>query len=287
MNYLFSVFFISLLVFTGCDQRAKQPTMENFSSKTLVGSWQLADLHSTIGTNSQAKDKLLTASNEKEIIRQGQVLSFFPDHTFTEITGPGSYRFGKWKYSDKGKFLLLIDSSHTDTILLGYAVINKVPTLELAYQTQKKELQFSRSAFPLADYHKDPFYSSNNIWRLKPSGSEDTSKLENRLANYFQHMLYILKSTQERQAKIISFEFSQGIVKIYSGGIGIQSPGNIPQSWKGCFFNEKDFQIVLHMFENYLKKSSYKGASTGKWIEDDYNILLGIYGDLRSGKFRN
>jgi hypothetical protein len=41
------------------------------------------------------------------------------------------------------------------------------------------------------------------------------------------------------------------------------------------------------MFENYLKKSSYKGASTGKWIEDDYNILLGIYGDLRSGKFRN
>lgn len=287
MNYLYSVLFISLLVFTGCDQRAKQPAMENFSSKTLVGSWRLADLNITSDKNSNGKDKLLVAANEKEIIRLGQVLSFFPDHTFTEITGPGGYRFGKWKYSDKGKSLLLIDSSKTDTILVQYAVVNKVPTLELAFQPQNKELQFSRSAFPLADYHQDPFYTANNSWRQKPSSSEDSAALEDRLANYFQHMLYILKSTQEREAKVVSFEFSQGIVKVYSGGIGIQSPGNIPQSWKDSFFNDKDFQIAFHMFENYLRKSVYKGASTGKWIEDDYNILLGIYGDLRSGKFRN
>jgi hypothetical protein len=33
-----------------------------------------------------------------------------------------------------------------------------------------------------------------------------------------------------------------------------------------------------------LETSRYRGASTGDWVKDDYNIALSIYNDIKLGK---
>jgi hypothetical protein len=54
----------------------------------------------------------------------------------------------------------------------------------------------------------------------------------------------------------------------------------LPASWKNIFFNETNALEAYKHYYNYLDTSNYAGAATGKWVEDDYNILLSTYADI-------
>lgn len=100
------------------------------------------------------------------------------------------------------------------------------------------------------------------------------------IGNHYLSM-EVKKGAKERKAKNISFEFSQGIIQIYSGSIGILPRQYIKDSWKNAFTTEEGAVHAYNMFANCLDQSDYKGASTGDGVEDDYNILLSIYADLK------
>ncbi len=82
----------------------------------------------------------------------------------------------------------------------------------------------------------------------------------------------------------MSFEYSQGPIKIYNGGIGIHPYDIVPQSWKDSFYNEEEAITTYRLYESYLRKNDYRGGGTGNWVEDDYNILLSIYAGLTGTK---
>lgn len=56
-----------------------------------------------------------------------------------------------------------------------------------------------------------------------------------RLTNNIKHVALILKTAKEDKLPVASFQFSQGPVKIYNGGIGIHPLAFVPQSWKAVF----------------------------------------------------
>lgn len=145
-------------------------------------------------------------------------------------------------------------------------------------------LNFTKAAEPMQDFTEDPFYPTNNIWRKKPVAPEKDSAIRDRLSNYIKHIAYLLKAAVERQQDVVSFEHSMGLAKIYSGGIGILDQTEVPASWVNTYYNSNDALKAYQMFKNYLQKARYRGGSTGNWMEDDFNILLSIYGDLKEGK---
>lgn len=283
MQYRHFLFLISIILICGCNSFEGD---KELSKRTILGSWRLYDIENSGANKSQQNvEKLLTEADDHDLVKQGMIISFFKDGTYTEMEGSGHYRTCKWEYSSKNKTISFSDSGITRKIAATMEIVNEKQTVILSPTEIQKKLEFIREAEPLKAFDEDPFYFKNNSWRIKPTQLETHDQLVKRLGNYFKHLLYILKSAKERKNEIVSFEFSMGIVRIYNGGIGIVPFNAVPENWVNTYYNEANAQEAYYAFQKYLATSSYKGASTGNWIEDDYNILLGIYADTQKGKF--
>jgi hypothetical protein len=281
----FSLFLFFLAVIThGCGQVENAIQTEAARPPSITGTWRLSNL-SQQPARRGGDDKLLQAAKEKELLQQGLMMSFFKDGTFTEVGGSGAYKSGTWKTENDENEVYLVDSNHTDVRSMRFRK-KGTRALLILQDEAGVEMEFVLTAPPLADAKDDPFHATNNHWRVKPQRKETLPEIEERLANYFKHLAFILKAAKEGEATTVSFEFSQGIAKIYNGGIGIQPRSFVPRTWQGVFYNNEDANIAYEMFEKYLSRTAYKGASTGAWVEDDYNILLSIYGDVKGGEFR-
>lgn len=283
MQFRLLLLFTIMIFVSGCNSFGESD--KDLNTKSLAGSWRLFDIEDIDSTSTRNIEKLLVEADNVELVKQGSILSFFKDGTFTEVQGSGFYSAGRWRYSSKEKTLFLTDSGTTKAIRVTAEVINKRHTINLTSTLVQKRLKFAKDAEPLKAFDEDPFYFKNNSWRIKPRQSETHEQLVNRLGNYFSHLLYILKSSKERKQDIVSFEFSQGLVRIYNGGIGIIPYESVSKNWLDTYYNEDNAREAYFTFQKYLATNSYRGAAIGDWIQDDYNILLSIYGDTKKGKF--
>lgn len=252
------------------------------SKTSLLGSWRLADIEVS---GLKSKDPLLEAAKDKRILQEGLIFSFFKDGTFTEIKGDGEYDFGNWNFVGGKKTVYIQSKKYNDTFKIKADHLNSKELL-IMEQSGSKKITFSRSGNAGENVELDPYYAANNKWRIKPKQSETDEQLIERFGNYLSHLAFILKTASDQKQPAVSFQFSQGIVEIYSGGIGIKSREDVPETWLNNYYSTKQAWKAYDMFATYLKTSKgYKGASTGEWYIDDYNILTSIYGDLKEGRF--
>ena len=273
-----------LVMVVGCNLFHTDRLNQTLSTKSIIGNWQLYDLSNNNSDEKDGDDNLLKTAKSKEVIKEGKMLSLFEDGTYTDIGGNGNYTTGKWEYDEEKKVLRFNNSTRFSTVPVKEEIINDQQTIDLSNYSQGQQLKFIRVNKPLKDFHEDPFYFKNNAWRIKPGTKETTAQLEERLANYFRHLAYILKAANERKQNVVTFQFSLGIVKIYNGGIGIYPLTIIPKTWMDTYYDNADATSAYYLFRNYLMNHSYGGAGIGKWIEDDYNILLSIYADAERGQ---
>jgi hypothetical protein len=278
----YSLLFI-IIFFIGCTTKQQK---EN-KRKLIYGSWRLAEA-SVDGSSKKndGEDKLLKRAQDNKIVNTGIVFSLFSDGSFTQLKGVSEYRNGKWRFNNNKSAIVCSTALLSDTFLLNTDAEQNNTLVQILHGNNETKLSYFQYAEELKDYKDDPFYAANNTWRIKATAPETTAQIQDRLGNYFKHLAYLLKSATERKQTAVSFEFSQGIVKIFNGGIGINPLNIVPESWAKTFYKDEDAFVAYKMFEKYLMTSSgYKGASTGDWYKDDYNILTNIYGDLKEGKF--
>jgi hypothetical protein len=276
---LFTLILIQLFL-CNCNNTPPKNVKQIAKKQTLMGSWLIKS--ATIPNNS---NPLLAEVKEKKNIQVGQLLSFYPDGSFTRIDTNTNYKYGKWKFVNSKKSIVLENNSLFDTLNLKSRIMNNQMMIQLTDINKKIKYECTRFIEITSDFKLDPFYNSNNVWRIKATISENENQLSNRLTNYIKHLACILKTATENNQKIVSFEFSQGIVKIYNGGIGINPISLISKNWLNTYFNEKDATTAHNMFKQYLRSNKYKGSGTGNWYVDDYNILIGICNDAKEGKF--
>lgn len=277
MRFL-SVLFLLVLFLSACNQNKIDP------NTAILGIWRMSESVNKT-KNQKTDDPLLDEAKKLEEGKEGHVLSIFPDNSFTELVGKGTFTYGNWKWKEEGKS---IEFKYSTNKIVTYDV--EIDAKDTNYFTihlsnSLKKISYLREAKLFENFKEEPFYFENNTWRIKPKKIENRAQLLNRLGNYFGHMLYILKAADTRKLDVISFEFSLGIVQIYNGGIGIVEYQYLPEEWKDTYFNQENLKEVYDLYFEYLQKDSYHGASTGNWVKDDYVILLSIYNDLKSGKF--
>lgn len=209
------------------------------------------------------------------------MLCFFEDGTYTSLKGENSYNTGRFElHKNLLQFLANGEGAKSFEVITGDAGKNGKPGLSVQNKEQGVVLKYLKTTGSPADFHDAPFYPDNNLWRIKPKRAEDSLQKLNRLTNYIKHVALILKAANEEKQPVVSFQFSQGPIKIYNGGIGIHPFALVPESWKAGFYNEADARSAYDIYQNYLRKNNYNGAGTGNWVEDDYTILLSIYADL-------
>lgn len=279
INVKAHLFFLLIsIIFTGCSPK-------NNDEVTLPGTWRLYDAEH-LETNSKDADPLLRNEDLKELVKDGDLLSLFEDGSFTDIKGDGFFKSGKWVFSQKNSILQLIDQGKTGMTVKLKTERTASGKQMLIFTSMRQDVvfKFIKESEPLKEFKNDPFYPDNNQWRIKSKQKEDSAMLVNRLANYFRHLAFILKSAKERKQQVVSFEFSRGPAKIYNGGIGIYPFNIVPDSWKDTFFDHDDAFVAHLRFEDYLRTNHYRGAGIGDWIVDDYNILVSIYSGISQQK---
>ncbi|MCP9751268.1 hypothetical protein [Ferruginibacter sp. HRS2-29] len=270
---LFSSLLLILLFFCGC----KSGTTET----SLLGTWRLYGIEGSDSRNKNG-DSFEKEAALNKIVKDGAIISFFEDNSYTDLRGEKIYKGGKYKFSKSDNTIAFIDSGETTEpvdITLDKNAEGKLQLI-IAVKSQQLNLKFLKEAKPMEDFKSDPFYPANNTWRIKPAKAETKQAITSRMKNYIKHMALIMKAAKERKVDVVMFGFSMGPVKIYDGGIGIHPYAIVPDRWKRAFYDDVDAYTAYLLFENYLTKSRYRGASTGWWIEDDYNILLSIYEGL-------
>ncbi len=270
--------FTLLVLFTGCLLH-----FDASKESKLEGTWRLSDVSSL---NSNSNKSFEDQAQQKQLVKEGMMFSFFPDKKFTEIRKAGQFVIGHWEYDNSGKNLII---SYADKAKTSNTI--KIETnqfgreeMKLDDKDENSELKFVKEAKTLSDFKSDPFYPDNNQWRIKPSRKETDAELTNRFAAYLKHIALILNAAKERKQEVVYFEFSMGPIKIYNGGIGVHPYSIVPDSWKVCFYDDSDALRAYTIYEESISTHSYHGASTGNWVEDDCNILLSIYGDLKARK---
>ena len=272
MKKTLSFLFFSLLL-TGCLFRHKDEA-------SLYGTWRLYNVEP-----QAEKSGGLSFSEQaalQQIVKDGNLLCFFEDGSYTELKGNGEYQTGNFIYSGSKPALQFITNGKQSAPVEARLETGKKgqQVLSLPEQQQNLVFTFIKEAAAGKNVRDEPFYAGNNRWRSKPEAPETAEQQLDRFTNYLKHVALILKAAKEGKQDIVSFAFSQGPIKIYNGGIGIHPYEIVPQSWKNCFYNEADARSAYRQYEQYLRNSTYKGAGTGNWVDDDYNILLSMYADL-------
>lgn len=278
MKFLFHCC-LCILFLVFCDS-CKFRTRIN-TADSLPGTWRLSDV-STINSVSRSSVSFEEEARRKEMVKEGLLIALFEDGTYSEFRGTDSLKTGKWEYrKDEDALYFMNADRKTDPFPIHIEKNNygkEIMTLDLNFQ--RLELRLAKESVALKDFTDDPFYATNNQWRIKPSKPESPEELTSRFAAYLKHIALILKAAKERGQDIVSFEFSKGPIQIYNGGIGVYPYEIVPESWKACFYNEEDALKAYRLYEHYLRTTSYRGGGTGNWVEDDYNILLTIYTGL-------
>ncbi len=253
-------------------------------SADFEGTWRLYD--ATEIKAAQNGDSFSREAALKKMVQEGKLLIIFEDGKYTSFENKAVYTTGNWKYITAQNALRLSpnETAETTTPVKFEKTTSGKKTLTLYREKENIALQFIKEAVLTEQQTDDPFHSSNNQWRLKPAQAEDSAQLSERLLNYIRHLALVLKAAKDRKQAIVSFEYSMGPVKIYDGGIGVHPFELLPDYWKNAFYNEGDARRAYRMYESHLQKSSYRGASSGSWVEDDYNILLSLYAQITEGE---
>ena len=241
------------------------------SELDLAQGWRLAEI-TDVQTQTPEIKGMTADFFEDNLTAEGYVLHFFPDETYTELTGyqvkTGTYTTaegGGIRFGDKVFRGLNFEETGRARLLNGKLSMDD-GNLVLSGKWVKDGAR-------LEDFKTDPFYPEHNKWRIKPKRKESPEEIKARLINYLRHYSYILKAASEREGNVVSFTHSMGIVRVYRGGIGRVKKGNIPEEWKQRFFDEEDALAAYALFSENLNRGVYKGATTGDWVKDDYKIL--------------
>lgn len=242
------------------------------SKNNLQGTWRLT------GVSDMNKNHGNTFTPEKQ--KEEFLLSFFPDSTYTQVTNRGHYVSGKWAYDDVSESVFLTSNRKTEEIKVIFDLASNGKRMATFVFSPENSMSLAEYGRSLKKYKEDPYYAANNQWRIKPAESENEEQILERLTNYIAHNLCILQSAQIRKQDYISWEFSEGIIKLYNVGIGIVAADKIPESWIDNFYSREDALRAHEIFETYLRTGPHKKFATGNWVKDDYNILLGIQNGL-------
>jgi len=284
VKFIFLLILITLMDHHGflyrTDSEADADGIENGSSEyyalasknNLQGTWRLT------GVSEMNKEHENTFTPEKQ--KEEFLLSFFPDSTYTQVTNNGSYVSGKWAFDEDSESVFLTSNRKTEEIKVNFDLASNGKRLATFVFSPENSMSLAEYGRSLDKYKEDPYYAANNQWRIKPAESENEKQILERLTNYIAHNLCILKSAQIRKQDYISWEFSEGIIKLYNVGIGIVSIDKIPESWIDNFYSREDALRAHEIFETYLRTGTHKKLATGNWVKDDYNILLGIQNGL-------
>jgi hypothetical protein len=121
---------------------------------------------------------------------------------------------------------------------------------------------------------EDPFFPSNNRWRIKPRAPESPSQIRGRLKACVHFYALFFKDNVERHSTDISFIGLPSCFMWYKGGIGLQPMIELERGWVDCFYSLDQAQNAYGMMNDLLQQHNLKWPKkAASWVEETQVVL--------------
>ncbi len=208
--------------------------------------------------------------------------SFFSDGTVVQ-NPRDAIKFGKWVVDDAGK---LVTITYDNGGKAQYS-IDKIEGKDLLMTTiaDKKKIAYRGDGKVEKVLADDPFYGTNNQWRIKPSKPETDEAIKKRLLGCVNFYNKLLKDKVARQTTSPAvFTGLPPVFNWYNGVITVTGKDKLMDKWVNCFYNREQAYKAQAMLENIIGKK-YKWEKTeSNWLKKDGDVVQQIYDTLSAAK---
>ncbi len=275
-----------VFVLTGCDNNTKdgkpsETTKKDSAVATLTDLANTTDIKQLLCQNwenkEDAEDAALSGGGEGlEIPYRG--LSFFEDGTAVE-NPRDKMRFGKWTINEADK-TIIIEFNKGGKIQYKIAAIGAKQMI-LMNTADKKKMEYRADAKMQKKSADDPFYGSNNQWRVKPAVKESDSAIKLRTEQCVLFYAKFLEDNAARGGNIISFVGLPTCFKWYRGGVSIVAQDKLEDKWLNCYYNKEQALKGYAMLDKIISKKYKWDKEETNWVKQSAGVVKQMYDTLR------
>jgi hypothetical protein len=205
--------------------------------------------------------------------RQFPELALFPDHS--AVLNPRcGIKLGKWDLDkENGEMSLQWKDGSADLFIVRQRALKQMELVwhrggDLALVRLKSDAIVHRQAA------EDPYYPSNNKWRIKPPARETRDQLRQRIKGCVHFYALFFSDNHKRQATDISFSGLPSCFEWYNGAIGMQSKSGLDKRWIACFYSEDQAYTAYDIVADELGKHNLKWPEhPTSWVKQTGEVL--------------
>jgi len=286
----FSFFLLTFVLLAACNSRTVKKSSgasaEADSVATLPAS--IVDLSSATSINEllcqnwENKDDAETAQNNDgsgNLEMPYRSFVFFSDSTV--VKNPREkMQYGHWVFNDDNKTIAI---KYEDGETEKYT-INAIGARDLTLTksgADNTKLIFVADGKQEKDYKDNPFYYTNNYWRIKPKTAETDAAIKERLQGNIHFYWLFLNDNINRNSGTISFYGLPSCFNWYSGGIGIMNENELKANWINTFYNKEQAMKARAIMENLILKKYSWDSTQRNWLKQSAPILLQMRDSLK------
>ncbi|MEO6732163.1 MAG: hypothetical protein ABIN01_13180 [Ferruginibacter sp.] len=284
-TFLIIAFFA--LAITGCDNKKGTEKDDTKSATTDSAVSTLADLTAETDikkiicqnwkNKEDAEDAELSGSGEGlEIPYRG--LSFFEDATVVE-NPRDKMRFGKWSLNEADK-TITIEFNKGGKVQYKIVAIGANQMILMTTAGNKK-VEYRADAKMQKNPADDPFYISNNQWRIKPTHAESENEIKERTAQCVLFYAKFLEDNAGRGGNIISFVGLPTCFKWYRGGVSIIGKDKLEDKWLNCYYNKEQALKAHAMLDKIISKKYKWDKEETNWVKQSAGVVKQMHDTLR------
>lgn len=274
------IFLICITVVYSCKQEKLSSSIA-VSKNALEKVWRLTEVQ--VSDDFYHSSSSLDRRKVEGQISQGYLLSIFPNGEVTKLLA-NKMSVYQWTYfsgdEDKKPSIIFQNEKEKDT--LSNIEIEEVKGfLFMTGQYNNIGLyKFHLEYEMLEDFKLDPYFSENNKWRIASKTYESQKELKNRIFNYLNHCKALLISSTQRKNTKIRLKNSEGILRIFDGGIGLKSQDKVNKKWIHRFYSDSQAHEVYDRLEKHFDNYVIIKKTSAGWRLDDASIidsLISVY----------
>ncbi len=187
----------------------------------------------------------------------------------------GIIQFGNWSMNDSVKPITInfsFANGEKEIYQLAYLMPYEMKLTRMN-RGKKVIIDLSSQAIRNIDIKEDPFYVSNNLWRVKPAKSETDEELKLRLKNciHFYVLFYNLMIHAESTA--VSFTGLPSCFRWYGGGIYLQKENQIQNKWINTFYNKEQAMKVYKLADKLMSYKYEWPKKERNWLKLNLAVL--------------
>jgi hypothetical protein len=204
------------------------------------------------------------ADPDKNTLTPANFLELRPDKTFTSDLG--KFHSGHWDLKDQQLFL------HADNGEIDVLLVNSLKAKEIQLQMGKlNAANFDGQSLPEID--KDPFSKSKNVWRRKASSKETDEELKLRLRNHCAFWVSYFTWALDNELTTVDVRSTPSPIKIYGNGFTIKPYTDLPETWKGYFYDSTDCARATDILEKTVRTNTIAWAHT----DNKYKMFISAF----------